>query len=97
MAEFLTGSGPGLQARGEPGLTDFFSEYSFARRDAFEVFAEVARVLQPGGRFIVTFSHRWFPEKVIRIWEELHEFERMGLILEYFHQSGQLNHLHTDW
>ena len=38
-----------------------------------EVFAEVRRVLKPGGRFITTFSNRWFPPKVIRIWQELHE------------------------
>jgi hypothetical protein len=44
----------------------------------FEAFAEVARVLRPGGRFITTFSNRWFPPKVIRTWEQLHEFERLG-------------------
>jgi SAM-dependent methyltransferase len=33
-----------------------------------EVFEEVHRVLKPGGLFIHTFSNRWFPPKVIRIW-----------------------------
>ncbi len=33
-----------------------------------EVFAEVARVLRPGGRFVVTYSNRCFPTKVIRGW-----------------------------
>ncbi len=61
----------------------------------FEVFAEVARVLEPGGIFIVTFSNRWFPPKTIRVWRELHEFERMGLVLEYFQQTGQFQDLHT--
>ena len=50
--------------------------------------AEVARVLKPDGRFIVTFSNRWFPPKAIRVWEMLHEYERIGLVLEYFLQSG---------
>lgn len=29
----------------------------------FEVFREVARVLKSGGRFILTFSNRWFPQR----------------------------------
>ena len=61
----------------------------------FEVFAEVARVLQPGGRFIVTFSNRWFPPKVIRIWEGIHEFERPALTLEYFLRDGLFDQLET--
>nr|WP_296918486.1 methyltransferase domain-containing protein [Thiocapsa sp.] len=59
------------------------------------VFAEVARVLDLGGRFIVTFSNRWFPPKAIRIWPELHEFERLGLVLEYFRHSGRFRQLET--
>jgi SAM-dependent methyltransferase len=61
----------------------------------FELFEEVARVLKPGGPFIVTFSNRWFPPKVIRAWTELHEFERMGMVLEYFLKSGQYRDLET--
>jgi hypothetical protein len=59
------------------------------------VFREVARVLKPGGHFIVTFSNRWFPPKVVRIWTELHEFERMGLVLEYFRQSQSFTNYET--
>jgi hypothetical protein len=61
----------------------------------FEVFAEVARVLRPGGRFIVTFSNRWFPPKVTRVWEGMHEFERPGLVLEYFLRDGLFGDLET--
>jgi len=61
----------------------------------FEVFAEAARVLKPGGLFIQTFSHRWFPPKVVRIWPELHEFERVGLVLEYFLRSRAFGNLQT--
>jgi SAM-dependent methyltransferase len=61
----------------------------------FEVFKEISRVLTPGGVFIVTFSNRWFPPKAIRIWPHLHEFERMGLVLEFFLKSGQYTNLHT--
>jgi SAM-dependent methyltransferase len=61
----------------------------------FEVFADVARILKPGGIFVHTFSNRWFPPKVTRIWQELHEFERMGLVLEYFLESGKYTALET--
>ncbi len=62
----------------------------------FDVFAEVARVLKPGGHCIVTFSDRWFPPKVIRLWTELHPFERMGLVLEYFRQTGRFADMATE-
>ena len=58
-----------------------------------EVFREVARVLKPGAPFIVTFSDRWFPTKAIALWTEMHAFERMGLVLDYFRRAdgfGQL-------
>lgn len=61
----------------------------------FEVFAETARVLKPGGILIVTFSNRWFPPKAIRLWTELHEFERVGLVLEYFLKSGKYSAVET--
>lgn len=62
----------------------------------FEVFAEVRRVLKPGGRFIVTFSNRWFPPKVVKIWQDLHEFERPALVLEYFLRTGGFGELETE-
>jgi SAM-dependent methyltransferase len=63
--------------------------------DPLAVFAEVARVLRTDGYFILTFSNRWFPTKAIKIWKELHEFERMGLVLEYFIRSGGFENLQT--
>ena len=59
------------------------------------VFKEIGRMLRPAGVFIVTFSNRWFPEKVIHIWKELHEFERMGLVMEYFQKSDMFTDLET--
>lgn len=53
-----------------------------------EVFAEVRRVLKPGGRFILVFSNRYFPPKVIRVWADAHPFERTGLVIEYFLRAG---------
>ena len=59
------------------------------------IFKEVARVLRTNGYFIVTFSNRWFPTKAINIWKELHEFERMGMVLEYFQRSEGFWNLQT--
>ncbi len=61
----------------------------------FEVFAEVARVLKPGGLFINVFSSRWFPPKVINRWSELHEFERPALVCDYYRHSGSFEAIHT--
>ena len=63
--------------------------------DPDTTFKEVARILRPGGHFIVTFSNRWFPPKVIQVWEELHDFERMGMVIEYFIRSGSFSNLQT--
>ncbi len=63
--------------------------------DPLAVFEEVARILRTDGYFILTFSNRWFPTKVVKIWKELHEFERMGLVLEYFIRSGGFKNLQT--
>lgn len=61
-----------------------------------EVFREVARVLKPGAPFIVSFSERWFPPKVIAIWQEMHPFERMGLVLDYFQKTERFYNLGTE-
>jgi SAM-dependent methyltransferase len=60
-----------------------------------KVFEEVARVLRKDGYFIVTVSNRWFPTKAIQIWKELHEFERMGMVMEYFLRSESFKNLQT--
>jgi len=59
------------------------------------VFREVLRILRPDGYFIVTFSNRWFPTKAIKIWQDLHEFERTGLVMEYFLRAGGFKDLQT--
>lgn len=63
--------------------------------DPLAVFREVSRILRPDGYFIVTFSNRWFPTKAIKLWQELHEFERMGLVLECFLRAGGFKDLQT--
>jgi len=63
--------------------------------DPVTLFNGVARVLKPGGIFALTFSNRWFPEKAISIWEKLHDFERMGLVTQYFFKSGLYESIST--
>jgi SAM-dependent methyltransferase len=61
-----------------------------------DVFRAVRRVLKPGAPFVLTFSERWFPPKVIQLWPAIHPFERMGLVLNYFRQSGGFSALGTE-
>ena len=60
------------------------------------VLRELGRVLKPGKTAIITFSDRWFPTKAIELWTELHPFERMGLVLEYFRLAGNFSTLHSE-
>ena len=60
-----------------------------------DVFKDIARILKNGGKFIVTFSNRWFPTKAIQLWTNLHDFERMGLVREYFMTSRQYKDINT--
>lgn len=60
-----------------------------------EVFAEVKRVLKPGGRFILVFSNRYFPPKAVQVWIGAHPFERAGLVLEYFLRTGGFDTLNS--
>jgi SAM-dependent methyltransferase len=53
-----------------------------------EVFAEVARVLRPGGRFVVTFSDRCFPSKAIRAWLATDDRGHTEIVRHYFGLAG---------
>ena len=52
------------------------------------VFADVARVLRPGGRFVVTFSNRCFPTKAIRGWLLTDDAQHVQVVDAYFRLSG---------
>jgi len=53
-----------------------------------EVFADVARVLRPGGLFVCTFSNRCFPTKAVRGWLANDDRGRLAIVDAYFEQSG---------
>lgn len=53
-----------------------------------EVFAEVGRVLRPGGLHVIATSHRMFPTKAIAAWHGLEPVERLRLITVYLELAG---------
>jgi SAM-dependent methyltransferase len=61
----------------------------------FEVFAEIGRVLAPGGRCIVAMSHRLFPTKAIYAFHVLPPDERCRLVSAYLADSGAFADLET--
>ena len=61
-----------------------------------EIMAELARIIVPGGKLVITVSDRWFPGKEILPWAELHPFERQGLVLQYFLNQKDFTDLGTE-
>ena len=59
------------------------------------VMREIARVLRPGGVVAFAFSNRWFPPKAIRIWQDLHEFERLGMVSAMLHATTGIGRIAT--
>jgi SAM-dependent methyltransferase len=48
------------------------------------VFREVARILRPSGRFVLTFSNRCFPTKAIRGWLATDDRGHLQIVAAYF-------------
>jgi SAM-dependent methyltransferase len=49
-----------------------------------ELFADVARVVRPGGPFVCTFSNRCFPTRAIRGWLSSTDEQHCGIVAAYF-------------
>ncbi|MGC9017162.1 MAG: methyltransferase domain-containing protein [Caldimicrobium sp.] len=60
-----------------------------------EILKELHRILKPGGKVFFSFSNRYFPPKVIKLWVDLHEFERMGYVCELFAKVGGFKNIQT--
>ena len=67
-----------------------------------DILRYVAHFLAPGAPVVIAFTNRSDKERVIRGWTELHEFEWMGLALEYlraanlFENAGSVSK-RNDW
>ncbi len=48
------------------------------------IFAEILRILQPGGQAIVSFSNRMFPHKAINAWRDGGDEQHLELVCRYF-------------
>jgi len=57
----------------------------------FEVFADVARVLVPGGSCIVSMSHRLFPTKAVYAFKVLPPADRCRLVASYLRLGGDFD------
>ena len=53
-----------------------------------EVYAQVARVLRPGGIAIIAHSHRCFPTKAVRAFRDCSPTDRLRLCRHYLDQTG---------
>jgi SAM-dependent methyltransferase len=52
------------------------------------VFADVARVLRPGGLAAITFSNRCFPTKAVAAWLQSTDEQHLTLVHDYLAASG---------
>lgn len=48
------------------------------------IFAEIHRILKPGGVAIISFSNRMFFQKAIQAWRDASETTRVELVKQYF-------------
>lgn len=53
----------------------------------FDVFAEIARVLRPGGLCAVSFSNRMFPTKAIAVWRAMDDTGHARIVGTYFAET----------
>lgn len=63
--------------------------------DPLAVFTEMQRLLAPSGVLALAFSNRWFPGKEIKVWSELHDFERLGMVMEMFKRTSGFTNINT--
>ncbi len=55
------------------------------------VFAEIGRILRPGGRIAVSYSNRMFPTKAVAIWRALDDSGHGRLVSDYLGESARFS------
>jgi SAM-dependent methyltransferase len=60
-----------------------------------KVFAEIYRLLKPGGIAIFSFSNRMFYQKAIAAWRDSSETARVNLVKRYFESVEGFGHIET--
>lgn len=73
------------QGRYDAAVCNFSIEYM---ADPVATLQNVASRLSQGAPVMIVFSDRYDDTRVIQGWIDLHQFERMGLVLEYLRQAG---------
>lgn len=53
-----------------------------------QIFAEIGRVLKPGGTCMLAMSNRCFPTKAFQIWLQTNDLEHIFIVGSFFHYSG---------
>ena len=56
--------------------------------DPVAVFAEIGRILRPGGGLVVSFSNRMFPTKAVAIWRSLDNAGHRQYVAACLEKSG---------
>ncbi|MCH8894463.1 MAG: methyltransferase domain-containing protein [Chloroflexi bacterium] len=62
-----------------------------------EIFAQVNRILRPGGVFIVSFSNRMFPTKAVLVWRNSTDRGRVDLVGTYMEAAGNFEDIQASF
>nr|WP_321257718.1 class I SAM-dependent methyltransferase [uncultured Pseudodesulfovibrio sp.] len=87
------------QGKFDAAICTFSVEYMHRPVD---IIRYVSHFLEPGAPIVIGFSNTFDESNVIQGWKEMHEFERMGLVLEYLrftkldNEAGTLS-FRNDW
>jgi len=87
------------QGKYDAAICTCFIEYMTRPVD---ILRYVVHFLEPGAPIVIAFTNHYNPERVIQGWVDLHEFERMGLVLEYLRvaklddRAGTIS-MRNDW